>query len=192
MAADEQRSPFDCHPITPPHRTITNYSTSSTLTHLKRCSQATLKTLCRERGITFGLGPKRTLAWRLDKDTVQAIVYEGRSTTALLNGIVARRLDYSDTSSNRDLVAVLEAADLARTFERFLELLAELRNMVYGHAFNDFFAAFNIFHPARIPAVCQTSRAVRQEALYELVPQEDGYTATLKRMGVVVPVTKKG
>ncbi|KAK5731756.1 hypothetical protein LTR17_011107 [Elasticomyces elasticus] len=102
------------------------------------------------------------------------------------------RLVRDHTSSNRDLVAVLEAADLARTFERFLELPAELRNMVYGYAFNDFFAAFNIFHPARIPAVCQTSRAVRQEALYVLVRQEDGYTATLKRMGVVVPVTKEG
>ncbi|KAK3654150.1 hypothetical protein LTR56_004205 [Elasticomyces elasticus] len=127
MAATKQGNSL-CHPAWPPHRTIADYKDTSTLQFLKTCSLADLKTKCRERRILVS-GPKRALVLRLDKDTVQAAVYDGRSVGPLLDRIVERKLIFWGAVSSADLVAILEAADLARTFHRFQELPAELRNM---------------------------------------------------------------
>ncbi|KAK5674249.1 hypothetical protein LTS10_012987 [Elasticomyces elasticus] len=165
MAATKGGKPI-CHPTTPRHRTSTGYNTLKFLT--MTCSLANLKSKCRERRILV-TGSKLDLEWRLVKDTVQAAVYDGRSIGSLLNRVVERKLIFSGAVSSADLVAILEAADLARTFHRFQELPAELRNMVYKYACNDFFSAAQLGHPAVIPAVCQTSRAVRNEGAYVLV-----------------------
>ncbi|KAK5716144.1 hypothetical protein LTR15_009970 [Elasticomyces elasticus] len=130
---------------------------------------------------------------RLAKDTEQAIVYDGLSTTALLKKVGERRLDYTNAISNAHLINVLEDADRARTFHRFQELPAELRNMVYGYDINDFVSAVELRHPARMPAVCQTSKTVRREAVWVL--RHAGYKAIFLDLSlgvVIVAETQEG
>ncbi|KAK4890037.1 hypothetical protein LTR27_011256 [Elasticomyces elasticus] len=134
MAATKQGKSL-CHPTTPLHRYVAGYNDASTVYFLKAHCLADLKTKCRERRILVS-GPMRALVLRLDKDTVQAAVYDGRSTGSLLNRVIGRKLIFSGAVSSADLVAILEAADLARTFHRFQELPAELRNMVSASMVN--------------------------------------------------------
>ncbi|KAK4949121.1 hypothetical protein LTR10_012494 [Elasticomyces elasticus] len=195
---------------------MSSYKTTVPSFQLSGVSDANLKVLCRARGISVNrLSRSWSLRMRLAKDTEQAIVYDGLTNyssakeggreeaglvrrPAVKKGQAATKLTISlfcstNAISNAHLINVLEDADRARTFHRFQELPAELRNMVYGYAINDFVSAVELRHPARMPAVCQTSRTVRREAVWVL--RHAGYKANFTGLSlgvVIVAETQEG
>ncbi|KAK5114060.1 hypothetical protein LTR85_010366 [Meristemomyces frigidus] len=121
-----------------------------------------LKSLCAGRKLN-ATGNKADLIVRLEKHETQPRVYDGMSLSSLLKEAKSRRLNCAAANSSVDLIAMLEAADRALTFGRFLDLPAELRNRIYRYA--------TVSEPSvalvrpYVPAICQASSQLRSESL---------------------------
>ncbi|KAK0947559.1 hypothetical protein LTR29_001167 [Friedmanniomyces endolithicus] len=123
-----------------------------------------LKAFCKERNIRTNGAMKRELIRRLQKYATQAIVYDGRPKRDLVKEAKAREIDCSQTKTSTDVIALLESADRSRTFHPFLDLPAELRNMVYRHAVVVDDPLWSPGSRARTPAICRASKQLREES----------------------------
>ncbi|TKA77693.1 hypothetical protein B0A55_04000 [Friedmanniomyces simplex] len=124
-----------------------------------------LKALGKSRNIATNTATKVQLILRLQKHATQAVVYDGRPVRHLLRDIHARGIGFPNATASDHLIALLEAADRARTFHPFLDLPAELRNMVYCFAVGADEPLKVGECRARVPVVCQVSRQLRDESL---------------------------
>ncbi|KAK1011958.1 hypothetical protein LTR54_004813 [Friedmanniomyces endolithicus] len=127
-------------------------------------SATLLKILCKDRNIRTNGATKRELIHRLQKYATQAVVYDGRPKKDLLKEAKARNLDCSQTKTSPALIALLESADRSRTFHHFLELPAELRNMIYRFAAVVDDPMKLPGSPGRVPAICRASTQLRDES----------------------------
>ena len=87
--------------------------------------------------------------------------YDKYSAKELKGFCEQRQLQIGATTKKDDFVRILEPADDSATFDRFLDLPAELRNTIYALQFETFGA---IERPAE-PPITQVSRQLRQESL---------------------------